>query len=309
MIRVGVLRGGTSTGYDESLAGGAYILKNLPRDKYEAVDIFIDADGAWHLGGKPLSYDKLHGRVDVVWNALNGFYGADGKVEQALELLGIPYVGSGPLSSAITMHKKLSKDRLAELGIPTPRGVYVESWGEGEREETVASVAASIARDFSPPWLVEPVSRGSAKEPIRAKSRDGLTAVLLEMFDLSIPVLIEEEVLGKRASVIAVPGFRGQPVYTFLPKGIAGSRDKRASEALQKLARDAHSGLVLGPYSRIEFVIARNGKLYVAKVDTVPSLAPGSDLHEALAAVGATFAELSDHMLFSTLEGSRGFRP
>jgi len=90
MIRVGVLRGGTGTKYDASLATGAYVLKHLPRDLYEPVDIFIDRAGQWHVGGVPVSHDKLQRRIDVVWNALHGFYGEDGKAAQLLENLGIP---------------------------------------------------------------------------------------------------------------------------------------------------------------------------------------------------------------------------
>ena len=300
MIRVGVLRGGTSSEYDSSLASGAYVLKNLPRDKYEPVDVFIDREGAWHIGGKPASYDKLQHRVDVVWNALGGFYGADGKVENVLSSLSIPYVGAGPFLSALTMHKKMSKDHLAAIGIETPRGIYIESWGEGSRDETSAVIVAQVAHDFSPPWIVVPISRSQGIEPARAVTLGDLSDVLGRMFDLGLPVSIEEEVLGERASVIALGGFRRQPTYTFLPSGSRVWRGSE-SEALQAVARTIHEKLGFGPYSRIEAVVTPRGRIFVTRIETVPSFAPGSEIHSALQGTGASFGELADHLLFSTL--------
>ena len=264
-------------------------------------DIFIDAEGVWHIGGKPASHDTLRHHVDVVWNSLNGFYGADGKVEQVLESLAIPHVGSGPFLSAVSMHKKMAKDHLAAIGVETPRGIYIESWGAGEREETVASVVAKAAHDFSPPWLVEPLSRGSQAPLVRAGTLGELSSVLGDMFDLSAPVSIEEAVVGERASVVSIAGFRGQPTYTFLPQGKRAWRGKE-SDALQKVARTVHEKLGLGPYSRIEAVVTPRGRIFITQMDTVPSFAPGSDMHAALEGTGVSFSELSDHLLFSTLK-------
>jgi D-alanine-D-alanine ligase len=300
MIRVGVIRGGTGGEYEQSLASGAYVLRNLSRERYEPVDIFVDAEGVWHMHGKPVSYDKLRQRIDVAWNALDGFYGADGKVQQALESLGIPYTGSGPLSSAIAMHKKFLKDHLALGGVRSPRGAYIESWGDSERAETVEGIVSGIAREFSPPWIVEPILRSHEILPVRAKTREELALALGDFFDQSIPVLIEEAVLGIPASVMTIAGFRGEPLYTFLPNGITHGRNSD-SERLQETARAAHRALSLGQYSRIEAIVTPKGHVHVTRVDTVPSFAPDSELHAALEGVGATFSELSDHLLFSTL--------
>lgn len=307
MIRVGVLRGGTSNQYDQSLATGAYVLKHLPRDRYEPVDIFLDREGIWHFNGTPLGHDKLKMRVDVIWNALHGFYGEDGKVQQLLESLSIPYIGSGPLLSAISMNKKLLKDQVAKLGIKTPRGIYIEKWGNENREETVSGVVRTISTKFSPPWIVEPISRGLANGSMRAKTRDELTAVLLQMFDLDIPVLIEEEVLGKEVSVISSGGFRKQPVYTFLPqenKNPKGRMQKKESEEVQKVAKALHHGLGLGPYSHMRAIIHQSG-VYVVGVETLPSLHEGGELHHSLDAVGSSFSEFAEHLIGQAMKGKK----
>lgn len=300
MIRVGVLRGGTSNRYDESLRTGAYVLKQLPRDMYEPIDIFVDRGGVWHLGGAPVSYDKLRHRVDIIWNALHGFYGEDGRVQQLLENLAIPYTGAGPLASSMTMNKKIAKDTLAGLGIKTPRGMYIESWGGGDREETVESVAQNIAQQFSPPWIVEAISRGQTNGPMRAKTRDELVAVLFQMFDLSIPILIEEAVLGTEVSVVASSGFRSESVYTFLPEHREEGRARvraPASDELQLLAKKIHEHFDLGKYSRTEAVVTPKGTIYVLGVDTVPALYSESKVHDMFASTGVTFREFAKHMI------------
>jgi len=305
MIRVGVLRGGTSNKYDESLASGAYVLAHFPRDRYQAVDIFIDRAGVWHIAGAPISYDRLARAVDVIWNTLHGFYGEDGKVAQLLENLGIPYVGSGPLSAAIAMNKKLAKERFAELGAKTPRGIYIEAWGSGEREDAVLGAAAQISQKLSPPWIIEPIARGQSSGVIKANTRNELAAVLFEMFDLGLPVLVEEAVLGREVSVISLPGFRGQASYTFIPMHADAPKLKmRAGESdqLQKLSEMIHEKLHLGGYSRMRAIITPKGALYVLGVDTMPELHAHSNLHQSLAAVGSSFDEFARHMIDGAME-------
>ncbi len=304
MIRVGVLRGGTNSTYDDSLASGAYVLQHLPRDRYEVLDIYIDQDGVWHEGGVPVSYEKLHPRVDVIWNALHGFYGEDGKLQQLLENLGIPYTGSEPLASAIAMNKKLTKDHLARIGVPTPRGIYIEEWGNGDREETVMNVVRSASAKLSPPWIVESISRASGSGHMRAKTRDELAALLFTMYDAGIPTLVEEAVLGTEASVIASSGFRGEPVYTFLPRNSEHPHAKlhpKESHLLQTIAKKIHDKLGLGAYSRMKAVINKKGNVSVLGIETMPMTHADAELHDALEAVGSSFHEFAHHMLASAL--------
>ncbi len=305
MIRIGVLRGGTNNRYDDSLGSGAYVLRNLPRDKYEALDIFVDTDGVWHLGGLPVSLDRLRHRVDVIWNALHGFYGEDGKLAQSLEALGIPYTGPGPLSSAITMNKKLAKDALAAAGIRTPRGIYVEEWGSAAREETVMNVTRTVSAKLSPPWIVEAISRGNGNGPMRAATRDELSAILFQMFDAGIPTLVEEAVLGTPASIIASSGFRGQDTYAFLPMHAEDRRLRLHPEhsgLLQKIAREVHERLGLGAYSRIGTVIDRRGNVSVTSVETGLVTHADAELHDALLSVGSSFSEFAEHMIRGAME-------
>lgn len=302
MIRVGVLRGGNGSHYTESLSCGAHLLRALPRDEFVPVDIYVDTEGVWHVGGRPINPPDLRKKIDVVWNMLHDTHDfpAYAKIAGDLHALGLPRIGAQLVALRARADKREAKDALAKLGLRTPRGVYVESWGEGTREETVASVAGRIAHDFSPPWIVSPITNTPAFGPMRAKTRHELFDILLNTFDLALPVLVEEEVLGKTARVITVPGFRGQKLYTFLPSGHTPGRDTDASRALQEAARTAHVGLALGHYSCIEAVLDRKGKVHILHIETVPSFAPDSDLYAALETVGATVSELVRHFIAST---------
>jgi D-alanine--D-alanine ligase len=300
MIRVGVLRGGTSKEYNESLANGAFVLRNLPRDMYEPVDLFIDSDGVWHHAGLPLNYDKLKQKVDIIWNALYGYYGADGQVQQELENIGIPYVGSGPFVSALSMNKKITKDYLAMHGAGTPQGLYVENWGDGNREETVAEVVSTVAEKFSPPWIIEPIALHQSAGAIRAKDKVELFENLYNAFDLSIPVIIEQEIFGDEISVIVVKDFRNKEVYTFLPlyKDGDGYKTYRGDSAMiQDTIAQLHDTLNLGQYAVYKCVIDGKGNLSVKGVETQPALHPESPLHHALAELGVTFSEFAKHLI------------
>lgn len=305
MIRVGVLRGGTSSQYNESIANGAYVLRNLPRDRYEPVDLFIDEEGVWHHGGKPVNYEQLRHRVDVIWNALYGYYGADGQVQQLLENLGIPYTGAGPFVSSLAMNKKISKDVLSQHGAQTPQGLYIENWGDGDREETVSLVTQTVAEKLSPPWIVEPISLSRSAGPIRAKSHPELFDILLNAFDLKIPILIEQEVFGKEISIVSMPGFRNQSRYTFLPIHHDNGYFRtyiHENKKIQNTIADLHEKMNLGPYSVFKCVVDKKGDVSVQKIETQPAFHPGSPLHHALNEVGVTFAEFADHLIAESLK-------
>ena len=302
MIRVGVLRGGANNQYSDSLKNGAYVLRNLPKDTYQPVDIFIDTEGTWHHGGLPLNYEKLKQRVDVIWNALYGYYGADGQVQQLLDTLGIPYTGSSAFVSALSMNKKMTKDTVATHGGQTPQGMYVENWGEDDREETASLVTQSVAEKFAPPWIVEPISLAYSSGPIRAKHRGELYDVLLNAYDLKMPVLIEGEIFGKEISVVSIPGFRNKPNYTFLPmhhenETVRNHMHPEDNRKIQELVADLHQKMHLGPYAVFKCVINARGDISVKKIETQPAFHPASPLHHALGEVGVTFGEFAKHLL------------
>jgi len=120
-IRVGVLRGGPSSEYEVSLKTGAAVINHIPRDIYDIQDIFISRDGVWHKNGAPIVPHNIFPNLDVVFNALHGQYGEDGKVQHILEMHKIPFTGSGSFSSVLGMNKVLSKSVFEKNKIKTPQ--------------------------------------------------------------------------------------------------------------------------------------------------------------------------------------------
>lgn len=163
-IRVAVLRGGPSSEYEVSLKTGASVLKHLP-SHYEALDVFIDKKGVWHIKGIPVTPITIHRRADVVFNALHGEYGEDGTVQRILETLHIPFTGSGSLASAIGMNKALAKEYFIKHNIKTPLFKVVD-----KKDYIPLETALDIHKTFPQPCVIKPVNGGSSVATSIAKT-------------------------------------------------------------------------------------------------------------------------------------------
>ena len=108
-IKIGVLRGGLSCEHKVSLKTGESVLANLS-DKYEKYDIVINSDGQWYLNRIVSSPQAALASVDLIFNALHGNYGEDGKIQQLFTLAKVPYTGSKVMASALGMNKMLARE-------------------------------------------------------------------------------------------------------------------------------------------------------------------------------------------------------
>src|SRR3989344_341010 len=129
LLQVGVLMGGPSSEHEVSLNTGQNVIDNLDKTKYKSVAIKISKVGKWFLNGKPTNQgDALIG-CDVVFNALHGTFGEDGKVQSILEHAGIKYTGSGIAGSAIAMDKFHSREIFKLAGLNTPKTLKLKGGG------------------------------------------------------------------------------------------------------------------------------------------------------------------------------------
>ena len=311
-LNVAVLRGGPSSEYDISLIMGASVLEHLP-EKYKAHDIFIDKKGVWHRDGLPKTPQKALQGMDVVFNAMVGEFGEDGKVQQILDGLNIPYTGSKALASALAMNKMLAKKAFIAAGILTPESLLVEVGDDLETD------AKEIFKNMKMPVVVKPNAAGSSVGISIARDYDSLLAGLLEASKIGDQILVEQFIEGREATSGVVEKFRGQDTYALLPIEIIpppkssffsrdvkytgetqeicpGNFDQKTTEALQEMAVAAHKALGLRHYSRSDFIISPNG-IYILETNSLPGLTPQSLLPKSLAAVGSTFPEFLDHLL------------
>ncbi|HRY62370.1 MAG TPA: D-alanine--D-alanine ligase family protein [Candidatus Paceibacterota bacterium] len=317
-MRVAVLRGGPSTEYDVSLVTGGNVLRAL-QNKYHTKDILIDKDGVWHMDGLPTHPEKACRHVDVVFNAMHGEYGEDGKVQQILNLLSVPYTGSGAAASSMAMNKATTKQIFSRHGIKTPMGMVFDS------ELSPSEIAHSTFRKISPPWIVKPVNGGSSVGTSIARNFEELGRAVINAFGYGNSVLMEEFISGREATCGVIDNFRGQKNYSLLPVEIIkpkhrdffdyeckydgtskeicpGNFDSSAKEEIQNLAMKIHNAMGLRHYSRSDFIVTPRRGIYALEVNTLPGLTPESLFPKSLAAIGCKYEHFLDHLINLALE-------
>ncbi len=312
-VRVGVLRGGPSNEYEVSLKTGATILNNLPAEKYAPKEIFIDKNGTWHVEGRPVQPSDALTHVDVVVNALHGYYGEDGKVQHILESHGTPFTGSGSFASAVGMNKQMSKDVYKKHNLKTPQSRTIILG------ENVSDKIREVFNSFPPPLVIKPVSSGSSVGVSIIKTVKELEPALELAFKYSDTVLIEEFIQGKEATCGVIEDFREQAYYA-LPaieihplKGkffdyqakyegeseeiVPGNFTEVEKKELERLAIEAHRALGLRHYSRSDFIIHPHRGIFILETNTLPGLTEESLIPKALNAVGAKLSHFLDHIV------------
>jgi D-alanine-D-alanine ligase len=316
-IRVGVVRGGPSSEYEISLKTGENVLRALPTSRYVPIDILLSKNGEWFMGGLPTDLGHIAVHVDVVWNALHGEFGEDGKVQQLFEQFGIPYTGSTSLSSAIGMHKGLAKERFSDVGMLVPAGDVVTGEMSGGRSALV------YLRDKPYPFIVKPVTGGSSVATAIVHNDEELERAIAAALPFG-DALVEEVIKGKEATVCVIDGgtlgehfvlfpieivppstkevFDYEAKYSGISEEICPGRFPLMTHSeLRDLAVKAHKSVGARHYSRTDFIISEKG-IYVLEINTLPGLTSESLVPKALRAGGVEFHEFLDHIIGLTLK-------
>ena len=346
-MKVLVLAGGLSPERNVSLSSGAMVCQAL-RDRGHQValmDLFYGLDGA--LNGEnlyvapiPDAYKRVAreapdleevkarrggdsrsaigpgvfetcAEADVVYLALHGACGEDGRIQAALDLLGVPYTGSGCLGSAIAMDKDLTK-RLVAGKVKTPQ------W------ETVAVTEENIAEIMERtklPVVVKPIASGSSIGVYIAKKPGELQKALEASIKLGGRTVIEEYIRGREIQV-AVLGDRALPSIEIIPKeGFYDYANKyqpgaatevcpaHIPESWEKAVGDAalavfHT-LGLSVYARADFILSENGTPYFLEINTLPGMTPTSLVPQEAAAVGISYGQLCDMIIQKSLKARK----
>lgn len=343
-MKVAVLMGGTSAEREVSLATGAAIASALQARAHQVVA--IDAAGgrpiplagsegqpAARIGSEPpnrgelvrLESGSLVRRLeevpeltdtDVVFVALHGGAGEDGRVQALLDLVGIPYTGSGPLGSGLAMDKLVTKELFLAAGIPTPPWL-VAPVSESEVEQALGGF----------PVVVKPSHEGSTVGVSVVREPSELGAAIERADCFQGPVLVEHFIPGRELAV-GVLGDEALPIVEIRPKhdiydyeckytkGMseyevpAPIGDSHTSE-VQDLAVRAHRVLRLADYSRVDFRLDEDGAPWCLEVNSLPGMTATSLLPKAARAVGISFEELCDRIVRLATQKGRppGTRP
>ncbi len=305
-MRVAVLMGGFSSERDVSLRTGKAVAGALRQLGHDVSEI--------DLGDEPLSQlVELKGKVDTAFLALHGRGGEDGTVQGALELLGIPYTGSGVMSSAVAMDKNMTKRLLADGGVPVIDGVALS------RQEIdqmgIAATARGTVADLGLPSIVKPNCEGSTVGISVARNLDEMERALHEALEYDDTVIVEKFIEGRELTVglvgevpLALPVLEVIPkkgIYDYECKYSKGMTEyivpaeipAKIALRLQELAAKAHKSLACEGISRVDFILGKNNRIFCLEVNTIPGMTELSLVPMAAAAMDLPFTRIVEMIL------------
>lgn len=251
--------------------------------------------------------------ADIVFMALHGENGENGKVQAAFDLFGVRYTGSDYLSSAIAMNKGMAKKLFVEAGIPTPMGI---SMTRETREDDVTKLNLHL------PCIVKPCCGGSSIGVTIVRDAAEFKAALDEAFRWENELVIEEFIEGREFSVGVIEG-KALPVieiapiqgfYDYKNKYKAGSAvetcpaelPEEVSAQMRHYAEEVAKVIGLDTYSRSDFLLDKDNKMYCLEANTLPGMTPTSLLPQEAAVVGVNFNELCEKLIDISMKKYEG---
>ena len=257
--------------------------------------------GPSHIGPHVLDICQ---KADLVFLGLHGMDGEDGRIQAALDLLGVPYTGAGHLASAVAIDKAVSKQILDACGIPTPKWRLL-SYGLDEAEP--------LAQTLPMPCVIKTIGGGSSLGVYLPEDRTELKRALEEVLRYGAKVLTEERIYGRELTV-AVLGDRWLPAVETVPAGkefdyVAKYQAGAAVEtcpadvppavmqAAGELALRTHRALGLEVYSRTDMILDKDGNLWVLEANSLPGMTPNSFVPKEAAAVGMSYNQLCEEIV------------
>lgn len=294
--RVGVLMGGIGPEREVSLKTGDAIATALEARGHQVVRIDVD---------RKLDETLRKSPIDVAFLALHGSYGEDGCVQGMLEMMGIPYTGSGVLASALAMDKLKAKELFRLYNVPTPPYYAVDREELGRLEELHGS--------FGFPVFVKPRRAGSSVGAGRANSLAELAQRCEEAARFDRSVLVERFVVGREVTVAVLDGRalgaleivpRGE-FYDYKSKYSKGQSDYHLPARLPptrykgvlNLAERAHKALGCSGFTRVDLLVTEGENEYVLEVNTLPGMTPLSLLPKIAQGAGYDFGDLCEAIL------------
>lgn len=295
-----VLSGGLSHERDVSLRSGRRVAEALRSTGAEVVLHDVDAD--------LLAFLRRTG-PDVVWPLLHGASGEDGSVRDLLDMVGVPYVGTGPRASRVVWNKPISKAALLEAGLATPD--YVTLPQSLFRDLGAQPVLDTVVRRLGLPLVVKPTEGGSALGVSIVTRAENLPRAMVECFAYGETALIEQAISGVELAVSVIDGPEGPEAlpaveivadggYDYTARYVAGESEFFAPARLTTHQADlvsdaavrAHKALRLRHLSRTDLILDSSGTAHILEVNVAPGMTEMSLLPQAVAASGRDLAAL-----------------
>jgi D-alanine-D-alanine ligase len=300
-LTVALISGGISSERDVSLKSGDQVFAALDKNKYRVRRYDPQTDISRLVADASI--------IDVALIILHGPFGEDGTVQGLLDLLGIPYQGSGVLGSAIAMDKLVSKQLYETSGIPTPTYITIKHGDERKIDICLERIGL--------PLVIKPAKGGSSIGMAIVKTRDSLEPAIREAFRYGDTLVVETYIQGTELTV-GVLGNRditALPVIEIIPdtrydffdyhaKYLPGASQEicpaRIDDDLTEKARSyavmAHRALFCEGYSRTDMML-KDREIYVLETNTIPGMTETSLLPRAAKTAGISFSRLMDILI------------
>lgn len=309
--RVVVLKGGPSLERQVSLRSALRVEDALEELGYEVLSIDVGGDLVERL-------DET--QADVAFIALHGRGGEDGTVQEILEIVGLPYTGSGVPACIRSMDKVLTKHLLNERGLPTPDFFAFNE--TAFREFGAAEALPAIEERLGFPIVVKPAAQGSALGIKFARSPEDVPEALIAAFSYDDKVLLERYVDGRELAVAlleedgevrALPVVEARPkeeyFFDFEARYEIGKTDfvcpadlpDDVTQAAQELAVATYRLLGCYGFARVDMILSKQGELQVLEGQAIPGLTETSLLPQAADAAGISFEQLVERLVHQAL--------
>lgn len=307
-LHIALVAGGVSGEREVSLNGAAGAEKVLDPEKF----IVSRYDPATDLAKLAADAPK----IDFAFILLHGLYGEDGTMQGFLDLLGVPYQGSGVLGSAIAMDKHLAKELYKLNGLP------VADWEIVTSDDSIDG--KDLLSRFALPVVIKPVHEGSSLGLTLAQSEKQMVDGIKEALRHDTHVMVEQYIKGRELTVGVLGNAQPEPLpvieivpgeefafFDYDAKYKAGASEEicpaRISDEVTKLVQQygvvAHKSLRLKGYSRTDIMMAEDGSLYLLETNTIPGMTATSLMPQAAAEHGLPFPQFLERLIELGLEG------
>lgn len=296
-MKIAVLYGGTSGEREVSLSTGKGIIQALKKHGHEVMGIDFSPDRLEEV---------IQLNVDLVFIGLHGKFGEDGKIQSLLDMLDIPYVGSGVLASALAMDKTKAKQIFSSNGIQIAKS---KSYPAGLG---VPAIASKVREHFIPPFVVKPNQEGSTLGLTIVKQDQQIEEAIELAIKSDSTILVEEYVKGREMTVPVI-GRQGEeqalPIIEIIPKNeyydfdskykpggsehiVPAKVELELADRMKKEAVIAHQQLGCEVYSRVDFIVNEQNEPVILEVNTLPGMTPTSLFPDSAMEMGWNYDEL-----------------
>lgn len=348
-INVAVIMGGRSTEHAISIDTGTNIINSLDLDKYNVKPLKIEKNGKWIITpgyirslSQPINKKELShyqsgiipvnatigldrvckDKIDVVFIALHGKYGEDGTIQGFLDMMGIPYTGSGVMASALAMNKIKTMEMYRYHGLTVPDYISID---EKYFKDKFPSLHREIASTLGYPFVLKPIDGGSSAATFLITHPEMLIKAVVKGFKVSERLLLQKYIKGDEVTCaildtgeesVALPPTQIIPLNSEFFDASAKYKKGATKEItppllppqvilkIQEIGLKAHKILECSGLSRTDMIIQKNN-YYVLETNTIPGMTKTSLYPQAAAKMGISFSQLLDKLIVHAINKKR----